>query len=243
VFHITGGLNHSGNDGTVTRFGWKAQNKSLLMFSGEAYNVEQGVSNVLFPNERDGAGTNMTGCFSLFNSVPEDIITLPGAVPAGTQAAYEAFPDIMRFTFFMEMTAPPAPATPTPSSTNGSAIFDQVGCSGCHTRTLTTGPKSMFTGMANQTIHPFSDFAIHDMGSVLADGVSQGAAGPTQFRSTPLWGVGQRVFFLHDGRTRDLREAILAHSNGDGEAATSINQFQQLSGSDQQDLLNFLRSL
>ncbi|HEY4015401.1 MAG TPA: di-heme oxidoredictase family protein [Polyangiaceae bacterium] len=243
VFNITGGLNHSGNDGTVTRFGWKAQNKSLLMFSGEAYNVEQGVSNVLFPNERAGAGTNMNGCFSLFNSVPEDVITLPGAIPPGAQAAYEAFPDIMRFTFFMEMTAPPAPATPTPSTTNGSAVFDQVGCSGCHTRTLQTGPKSMFTGMENQTIHPFSDFAIHDMGSVLADGVSQGSAGPTQFRSTPLWGVGQRVFFLHDGRTRDIREAILAHSNGDGEAAVSINQFQQLSGSDQQDLLNFLRSL
>jgi CxxC motif-containing protein (DUF1111 family) len=243
VFNITGALNHSGNDGTITRFGWKAQNKSLLMFSGEAYNVEQGVSNILFPNERDGSGTNMNGCFSLFNSVPEDTITLPGAIPAGTQPAYEAFPDIMRFTFFMEMTAPPAALASTPSTTNGSAVFDEVGCSGCHTRTLQTGPKSMFTGMENQTFHPFSDFAIHDMGSVLADGVSQGAAGPTQFRSTPLWGVGQRVFFLHDGRTRDIREAILAHSNGDGEAAVSINQFQQLSGSDQQDLLNFLRSL
>ncbi len=247
VFGIGGALNHSGNDGTVTRFGWKAQNKSLLMFAGEAYNVEQGVSNILFPNERDGAGSNLTGCFSLFNSIPEDVIVLPGAIPAGTQPAYEAFPDIMRFTFFMEMTAPPAtgpvPGVDPSSITNGSTMFDSVGCSGCHTRTLTTGSKSMFTGMANQAIHPFSDFAIHDMGGTLADGVSQGAAGPTQFRTTPLWGVGQRIFFLHDGRTRDIRAAIIAHSNGDGEAAVSINQFQQLDGSDQQDLLNFLRSL
>jgi CxxC motif-containing protein (DUF1111 family) len=246
VFGIGGALNRSGNDGTVTRFGWKAQNKSLLMFAGEAYNVEQGVSNILFPNEREGAASNMNGCFSLFASTPEDVVTLPGAMPAGS-SAYEGYPDIMRFTFFMEMTAPPAqgpvPGVDSSSIANGSSVFDQVGCSGCHTRNFTTGPKSMFTGMANQTIHPFSDFAIHDMGGSLADGISQGGAGPTQFRTTPLWGVGQRVFFLHDGRTRDLLSAITSHTNGDGEALVSINKFMQLTGSDQQDLLNFLRSL
>jgi CxxC motif-containing protein (DUF1111 family) len=247
VFNIGGTFNRSGNDGTITRFGWKAQNKSLFMFSGEAYNVEQGISNILFPEERGGAASNLGGCYSLFDSVPEDVINLPGKIAAGENPAYEAFSDIMRFTFFMELTEPPAqgavPNVAQTSITNGSAQFDKVGCSGCHTRTLVTGPKSMFSGMANRTIHPFSDFAIHDMGANLADGVHQGDAGPTQFRSTPLWGVGQRIYFLHDGRTRDIRAAILAHSIGDGEAAVSINQFQQLAGTDQQDLLNFLRSL
>jgi CxxC motif-containing protein (DUF1111 family) len=81
------------------------------------------------------------------------------------------------------------------------------------------------------------------MGSKLADGISQGNAGPSEFRTTPLWGVGQRIFFLHDGRTRDIRDAVIQHSNGDGEALVSIAQFTQLSGSDMQDVLNFLRSL
>jgi CxxC motif-containing protein (DUF1111 family) len=250
VFGIQGNFNRSGNDGTITRFGWKAQNKSLLMFAGEAYNVEQGVSNILFPEERQGAASNLSGCMGLDTngSGPEDFINYPGApVPAGSNPVFEAFSDIMRFTFFMEMTAPPAVGTPPGASAsslaNGSAQFDNVGCSGCHTRTLTTGPKSQFTGMANVLIHPFSDFAIHHMGATLADGISQGGAGPDEFRTTPLWGVGQRIFLLHDGRTRDIRSAILLHSIGDGEAAVSVNRFQQLSGTDQQDLLNFLRSL
>jgi CxxC motif-containing protein (DUF1111 family) len=255
VFGIRGKLNRSGNDGTITRFGWKAQNKSLLMFAGEAYNVEQGVSNILFPEERAGAASNLTGCFGLDTAGggPEDFVNYSATTtsPTGSNAVFEAFSDIMRFTFFMEMTAPPRVGTPSlngatvaqASLTNGSKLFDQLGCSGCHTRTLTTGPNSQFTAMANVAIHPFSDFAVHDMGSKLADGISQGNAGPSEFRTTPLWGVGQRIFFLHDGRTRDIRDAVIQHSNGDGEALVSIAQFTQLSGSDMQDVLNFLRSL
>ena len=113
--------------------------------------------------------------------------------------------------------------------------------------------------MSNVTYHPYSDFALHHMGSRLADGVSQGAAGPDQFRTAPLWGLGQRLFFLHDGRASDLLQAIQAHASDCGssrfrfggnvsqscgsEANDVIRRFNSLNRSQMQDVLNFLRSL
>jgi CxxC motif-containing protein (DUF1111 family) len=239
---IAGALNTSGNDGTVTRFGWKAQNKSLLVFAGEAYNVEQGVSNENFPNERSA----VPGC--VFNGTPED----------QTLASTEGSSDVTQFGIFMRLSAPPAPAPMNASATSGSALFDSIGCVHCHTRTLTT-TRSPFTGMSNVTYAPFSDIAIHHMGATLADGVSQGGAGPDQFRTAPLWGVGQRLFFLHDGRTSDLGQAIEAHAGqgrdcgagstqNDGapcasEANAVIKKFNALSGAEQTDLMTFLRTL
>ena len=108
--------------------------------------------------------------------------------------------------------------------------------------TQTTG-KSGYAGQSNVTFSPFSDFAVHDMGNGLADGVSQGNADGTEFRTAPLWGLGQRLFFLHDGRTSDLYQAIIAHSSTGSEANGVISNFQMLSSTDQQALLNFLRSL
>jgi CxxC motif-containing protein (DUF1111 family) len=81
------------------------------------------------------------------------------------------------------------------------------------------------------------------MGTGLADGITQGTAGPDEFRSAPLWGLGQRIFFLHDGRTNDLMQAIQAHQSSGSEANTVISNFENLSASEQQDILNFLRSL
>ena len=250
---IHGRFNTSGNDGTITKFGWKAQNKSLLIFSGEAYNVEQGVSNDAFPNERAA----VPGC--VFNPGPED----PSTTDNGAS-------DVEHFTIFMRMSAPPAPAAQSASAARGSGLFDSVGCARCHSRSLTTG-ASRLTGMSNVTYHPFSDFAIHHMGSTLADGTSQGAAIADEFRTAPLWGVGQRLFFLHDGRASDLGAAIEAHSsptntctttqdyeqfnaNGQwfqpftqsqncGEANTVVNNYNALSAAQQTDLLNFLRTL
>jgi len=118
---------------------------------------------------------------------------------------------------------------------------------------------SKFTGMSNVTYHPYSDFGLHHMGPRLADGVSQGAAGPDQFRTAPLWGLGQRLFFLHDGRTSDLLQAIQAHASDCGsgrsrfggnvsqscgsEASDVIRRFNSLNRLQMQDVLNFLRSL
>ena len=101
----------------------------------------------------------------------------------------------------------------------------------------------MFTGMSYKTYHPFSDFALHHMGTNLADGVSQGVAGPDEFRTAPLWGVGQRLFFLHDGRTPDLLNAIQQHSSQGSEANAVVRRFNDLSPEQQQAMLDFLRSL
>lgn len=260
---IGGSFNTSGNDGTITRFGWKAQNKSLLVFAGEAYNVEQGVSNELFPDERSA----VQGC--VFNSTPEDSSNILNGnsssgnfgAPLGT--ASEMLADFENFAVFMRLSAPATPAPPTTSTQDGSALFGSVGCALCHSPSLTSG-SSGFTGMSNVTYQPFSDFALHHMGSGLADGITQGTAGPDQFRTAPLWGIGQRLFFLHDGRTSDLLQAIEAHSDCSdssgshhrrdfdffnqfgscrSEANGVIRNFNALSPAQQQDILNFLRSL
>jgi CxxC motif-containing protein (DUF1111 family) len=233
---IGGTLNTSGNDGTVTRFGWKAQNKSLLMFAGEAYNVEQGVSNEIFPNERSA----VPGC--IFNGSPEDATNLLTSNGSSTGTANEMSSDIVNFAMFMRLSAPPAPVQFTASAQNGSTLFNTIGCALCHTPTLTTGP-SRFTGVSNKSYHPYSDFALHHMGTGLADGIVQGAAGSDQFRTAPLWGLGQRLFFIHDGRTSDLLSAIRAHSSSGSEAKTVIDNFNSLTSRQIQDILNFLRSL
>src|SRR6516225_4229215 len=114
--HLSGNVNRSANDGTVTRFGWKAQNKSLLIFASEAYNVEMGVTNQLFQQERD----ETPGC--IFNATPED--TLNFTPPAASGSSNTAvLSDIEAFANFMRMLAPPIPAPPTPSSKKGRAAF------------------------------------------------------------------------------------------------------------------------
>jgi len=231
---ITGQMNHNGNDGTITRFGWKAQNKSLLLFSAEAYNVEMGVTSELFQTERD----ETPNC--QFATVPNSVTGTDADTPIN------AISDIEKFAFFMRMLAPPAPSPDTPggasSIANGRNLFGTVGCALCHTPSLTTGNSSI-AALRNQPVNLFSDLLIHDMGVGLADGVSQGQAGPRDFRSAPLWGLGQRIFFLHDGRTSDLVVAIEAHQSERSEANTVIERFKNLSDGEKLDLLNFLRSL
>jgi CxxC motif-containing protein (DUF1111 family) len=233
---IHGALNRSGNDGTITRFGWKAQNKSLLMFSGEAYNVEMGITNLLFNTEREEAAN----CYT--DAAPNSIFNMGGFVD---QAVFD---DINDFSNFMRFLAPPARGPIDSAVTRGSQVFVNIGCANCHTPTLTTG-ASQFASLANQTIHPYSDFAIHHMGSGLADSVSQGLAAGDQFRTAPLWGLGQRLFFLHDGRTTNLLEAISDHfsfghfQSQPSEANAVVVRFTFLSASDKQAILSFLRSL
>jgi CxxC motif-containing protein (DUF1111 family) len=237
---ISGRENRNGNDGTITRFGWKAQNKSLLIFSGEAYNVEQGVTNEVFPDEREQAA----GC--QFNATPEDHSSL--SVIGGEVSGEPG--DAAQFAQFMRLLAPPQRGPISDSVVNGENKFNQVGCGLCHTPKLGTGLASSIDpnatssdGLSGENARLFSDLLIHDMGQGLADGVSQGGANGQEFRSAPLWGVGQRIFFLHDGRTSDLLQAIRAHASRGSEANGVINLFNTLSGRDQQDILNFLRSL
>jgi CxxC motif-containing protein (DUF1111 family) len=261
---IKGHVNTNGNDGTVTRLGWKAQNKSLLIFAGEAYNVEMGVTNENFQNEREEDPKCAT------NPTPESAEGFAvGSMSPG---------DILSFMGFMKFLDQPTPVASfgnvtATSINNGRSVFVSTGCSLCHTPTLTTGSSST-VALSNKQANLFSDLALHHMGSSLADGVRQGGAGPDEFRTAPLWGVGQRIFFLHDGRTTDLLQAIQAHSSdafdcaatADAETfqmepgsnqffATSatffcgseankvIANFNALTTSQKQEILNFLRSL
>jgi len=240
---LGGNVNRSANDGTMTRFGWKAQNKSLLMFAAEAYNVEMGISNQLFPQERDETAT------CLFVPSPND--TLNFTTPATTATSNPAVvSDIEAFANFMRMLAPPTPAPATPSTEKGRATFATVGCVHCHTPSLTTSAKiasgsstSPSAALSNKTVNLFSDLLVHHMGIGLADGITQGSAGPDEFRTAPLWGVGQRVFFLHDGRTTNLVQAIRDHKSRGSEANKVIDRFNALHTHEQQELIDFLRSL
>ena len=148
----------------------------------------------------------------------------------------------------MRLLAPPIPSTTTPggatSIANGASLFSSVGCAFCHTPSInSTQPSHITPSLGNQTVAAYSDIEVHHMGTGLNDNVSQGSAGGDQVRTAPLWGLGQRVFFLHDGRTKDLLAAVTAHRSNGSEANTVIANFSSLSASQQQDVLNFLRSL
>ena len=122
---------------------------------------------------------------------------------------------------------------------------------------MITPSKSETEALQNVTAHLFSDLLVHHMGRDLADDITQGAATGDMFRTTPLWGVGQRLFFLHDGRTSDLFQAIESHyapagdcedtrgapCYGPSEANSVMLRFNALPRSDKQALLEFLRSL
>lgn len=229
---ISGRLNRNDNSGTITRFGWKAQVVSLQIFAGEAYNVEQGVSNAVFPQERD----ETRGC--TYNRTPEDSVDFETG----------QMDDVTLFAAFMRFLAPPARAAGSASVNIGGGAFIAVGCAFCHTPSLETG-DSLFAALRNKPVPLFSDLAIHSMGPGLADHISQGQARGDEFRTSPLWGLGKRMFFLHDGRTSDLLEAIRAHaSQGNSQYAASeanavIQRFESLPAAVKQNLLDFLRSL
>ncbi len=254
---IGGHFNHSGNDGTISRFGWKAQNSSLMVFSGEAYNVEMGISNEVVEIERE----QNANCQQA--PVPNDI-----SGKTGLSTADLTLSDVEKFAMFMRFLAPPTPSANAPGGANsiarGARQFDNIGCGLCHTASLTTSTTSV-KALSNQKVGLFSDLAVHRMGPKLADNVLQGSAAGDEFRTAPLWGLGQRIFFLHDGRTSDLVQAIEAHASGGGgsngggrnsnssgptasgfgpsEANDVVGNFEDLNDGAKQDLLNFLRSL
>jgi len=253
---ISGTFNHNGNDGTISRFGWKAQNKSLLLFASEAYNVEMGITNEIFTQDRPLPGEDQVGsglpsnCLNLSGTgYPEDATNFTVASNSDPAAQNAQVPsDIVLFAEFMRLLAPPTPSTTTPggatSISRGHALFNSIGCATCHTPTLSsTQPSNVTSSLGSSPVNAFSDIEIHHMGTGLADNVSQGGAGGDQFRTAPLWGLGQRIFFLHDGRTTNLLAAIQAHESNGSEATQVEENFDSLSPSQQQDLLNFLRSL
>jgi len=257
---IQGTPNRSGNDGTITRFGWKAQNKSIMIFAGEAYNVEMGVTNDIFPQATDespACTADKSEPNDIFRSEPTDVRNQSFFNPL------HELPDWQMFAIFMRFLDAPQPAPLSASAQRGQQIFGTgpenpgIGCFGCHTPTMATPARSETEALQNLTVHPYSDLLIHHLGKGLADDITQGLATGDMFRTTPLWGVGQRTFFLHDGRTSDLLRAIEAHHSkagdcedpsrqpcyGPSEANGVINRFNALSKEEKQAILDFLRAL
>ena len=153
---ISGRPNRNGNDGMISRFGWKAQNQSLLLFSGEAYNVEMGITNELFQVERDPTES----CW--FGTTPNDVqntddLQFPGVITA-----------IENFANFQRLLAPPTPSTDKPGGTasisRGRTKFNEVGCALCHTPTLNTGRNVTVAALRNKSANLYSDLLLHRMG-------------------------------------------------------------------------------
>lgn len=211
----------------VGRFGWKAQQATLLTFAGDAYLNEMGITNRLFPNENAPNGN--TSLLKSLDKVkdPEDV------VDSATGKA-----DIDRLADFMRLLAPPPTGSTTASTAFGAKIFGDIGCTLCHTPSMTTGSNSV-SALSSKSVMLYSDLLLHDMGS-LGDGIGQGSAGVRDMKTPPLWGVGSTAPYLHDGRARDLDQAIRLH---DGEAATIRDNYNKLA-TDQKNLLNeFLKSI
>ncbi|HTF70046.1 MAG TPA: di-heme oxidoredictase family protein [Edaphobacter sp.] len=252
------------NNGTISRFGWKAQNASITMFAGEAYNVEMGISNDLFPIMR----SENPDC-----NLSYEAFDIPRTDDKRYNNPLKIMPAWLMFSVFMRFVDAPQPAPLSASAARGRQLFNEVGCALCHTVSFRTpgvanpsrpseqiGPQTI--ALRGQTVNLYSDLLVHHMGATLADNIVQGNAGPDEFRTTPLWGLGQRLFFLHDGRTPDLMTAIQDHFSfpgfdggdnpnkdrdsfryGPSEANGVVMRFNALQEGDKQAVLDFLRSL
>jgi CxxC motif-containing protein (DUF1111 family) len=214
----------------VGKFGWKAQVSSLLVFAAEAYVNEMGITSPLFPAEQCPNGD--CAVIERCNPVPDPEDDGDDGAPFGE--------DVEKFAAFMTLLAPVlrGPDSASPSVEAGEAVFNRIGCEGCHVSALTTG-TSPIAALNQKTFHPYSDFLVHHMGT-LGDGIAQGQAAGDEMRTAPLWGLRFRRRFLHDGRARTPSAAIEAH---DGAAKAATQAFQQLTAADRQALLDFLGSL
>ncbi len=237
-----GGEPNMDSAGALGKFGWKAQHPSLMAFAGDAYKTEMGVPNQTSTYQRESLSTP---CYGLYQAAYDDPYYSSSYDQSGQAPVF-------LFTEFMRFLKPPAPVKELAGATveaisNGRQIFDRVGCALCHTPSLRTGTESDLQALNRRDAVLYSDLLLHHMGPKLADGIVQGRAGPDSFRTAPLWGIGHRVFFLHDGRTKDLLVAIEDHASDGGgfhsEADAVIDGFHTLSPAEQQDLVNFLRSL
>jgi CxxC motif-containing protein (DUF1111 family) len=146
--------------------------------------------------------------------------------------------DLVLFADFMRFLAPPPRGAITRDVRLGNLVFHRIGCSQCHVQLLVTGSNSVLA-LHRVAFQPFSDFLLHDMGS-LGDGIPQDNATATEIRTSPLWGLSAQTRFLHDARAVTIEEAILAH---DGQGKVAGDRFRYLNESDRRTLLAFLRSL
>jgi len=221
------------------RFGWKAGASSLRHQIAGALNTDMGVMTSVLP--RPDCGAMQDGCGNA----------------AGPELSDAHLDDLVRYVALLGVRA--RRAIDDAEALRGEALFEELGCAGCHASELTTSGFHPYAELRDQVIHPYSDLLLHDMGPGLADALGEGDASGAEWRTTPLWGVGLSACvtggvegpfqsqvcspsesYLHDGRARTLEEAILWHG-GEGEA--SRDAYQAASDAEREALVAFLRSL
>ncbi len=233
---VKGRVNRVWNPESATtvlgRFGYKANMPTVRIQSAGAFNGDLGITSPPFPQEDCTAA--QTACRQ--------------APSGGTQGEPELTRrqlDDVEF-YLSHLALPPAPAMTSPAVVQGAERFVAIGCAACHRPTLTTAPDARFTHLAGQTIHPYTDLLLHDLGEGLSDGRPDFLASGAEWRTPPLWGLGRTAlvseasFYLHDGRARTLSEAIVWHG---GEAQAARDRFVALSAADRQAILAFLNAL
>jgi len=206
----------------VGKFGWKAQVPNLFQFSGDAYVNEMGITNPQFPNE---------SCPNGDCAYNDRCNPVPALNDDGT--------GVQNFANFMKFLAPP-PRGPINATVNaGEQVFTSIGCAACHVATLTTGANAS-PALSNKTIHPYSDFLLHDMGSAGDQIGGMGQARLSEMRTAPLWGLRIITLFFHDGRANTIERAVENHG---GQAATARDRFNNLPATQKTQIMAFLRSL
>ena len=211
----------------VGRFGWKAQQATLLAFAGDAYLNEMGITNRFFPTENAPNGDlAKLAAFDHIADIEDEADESTG------RSDIDAAADFMRYL------APPPQLPMSPSAGEGRRIFQSLNCAACHTPMMFTGPNAI-AALDRKPVPLFSDLLLHDMGA-LGDGIAQADARPYEFRTPPLWGLRASAPYLHDGRAATVDAAIRLHS---GEAAHSRDRYLQLTPTQQQQVLDFLNTL
>jgi CxxC motif-containing protein (DUF1111 family) len=210
----------------IGRFGWKAQQATLMTFGAEAYRDEMGITNALFPEE-------------VCRSEDCSKILLMDRVrdPEDRRERTTGLRGIDNFENFMKLLGPPPRSAATDDALQGEQLFRTIACSSCHVPSLRTGPSSV-KALSFKQFSPFGDFLLHDIGT--GDGIVQGQASGEEIRTPPLWGVRQRAPFLHDGRAATLVETIEMHG---GEAARARELFRSLNADEKRAVVAFLNSL
>lgn len=212
------------------RFGWKASQPTVRQQSLAAFANDMGISSALFPAEI---------CGHLQPACGE-------RAKGGAPELEKTIEDAVLF-YVRHLAVPARRAVDAPEVVNGKRLFNEIGCAACHRPQWVTGHRAELPALSGQKIWPYSDLLLHDMGPGLADGVIEGQAAGSEWRTPPLWGIhlakvigGTGIGFLHDGRARNFTEAILWHG---GEAEAAANTFAALPKQQRSDLLSFLKSL
>lgn len=210
------------------RFGWKANMPNIRQQVAGAFSGDIGITSSLFPNENCPPGVD---CGSIPNGGSPEITDI----------------SLNRVALYSSVLAVPARRNHTDQNVlEGKKVFQDLKCISCHTPKMQTGTTHPIAALRNQTIRPYSDMLLHDMGSGLADNAPSFLASGNEWRTQPLWGIGLihivngHTRLLHDGRARNIEEAILWHG---GEAETAKNGYKQLTATQRNNLLAFINSL